>query len=113
TNLERHWRSIESSKPGEQAHAERASTSRGAAASSAAQHIGVAGDDRSRGAAKCRVSAARFWSMLGPVHACGLLTKPKWRQSRKRTKWTMARSPLILGVSTKPVPNRGTETSAR
>jgi hypothetical protein len=26
-------------------------------------------------------------------------------------KWTMERAPLIWGVSTKPVPNRGTETS--
>jgi DNA-binding beta-propeller fold protein YncE len=31
----------------------------------------------------------------------------------KRMKWTMEGPALILGVSTKPVPNGGTETSAR
>jgi len=48
-----------------------------------------------------------------PFQAFGFLTKPKYKQSKKRMKWTMERPPLIWGVSTKLVPNSGTETSAR
>jgi len=48
-----------------------------------------------------------------PFQAFGFLTKPKYKQSKKRMKWMMELPPLIWGVSTKLVPNRGTETSAR
>ncbi len=48
-----------------------------------------------------------------PRRAYGFLMKPKYRQTRKSTKWMIERPPLIRGVSIKSVPKSGTDTSAR